>query len=40
LIATMAPFVTFLNNVVMPDDDASSSDEDEDEETADVGEAE
>lgn len=39
LIATMAPFVTFLNNVVMPDDDASSSDIDEDEETADVGEA-
>lgn len=38
LIATMAPFVTYLNNVVMPDDDASSSDENEDEETLDVGE--
>ena len=29
LISTMAPFVTYLNSVVMPDDDAMSSDEDE-----------
>lgn len=34
LIAVMAPFVTYLNSVVMPDEDASSSDEDEEEEAA------
>lgn len=39
LIATMAPFVTYLNSVVMPDeDDASSSAGDEDE-TADAADA-
>ena len=32
LIATMAPFVTYLNSVVMPEDDASSIDHDDDEE--------
>lgn len=38
VIATMAPFVTYLNGVVMPDEDASGSDEDEDE-GDDAGEA-
>ena len=36
VIVTMAPFVTYLNSVVMPDEDASSSDEDEEEEAADA----
>jgi hypothetical protein len=36
VIATMAPFVTYLNRVVMPDEDGSSSDEDEEEEAADA----
>jgi len=35
LIGTMAPFVTYLNSVVMPDEDAPSNDEDESEEAGD-----
>ena len=39
LISTMAPFVTYLNSVVMPDeDDASSSGEDEEAENEDDAE--
>jgi uncharacterized protein (DUF2461 family) len=40
LIATMSPFVTYLNGVVMPDDDDAASNSDEDDEAADTGEAE